>query len=302
MAAPPSTSLSSVILNAADLSRKKNQVSQTSNPPRPAAIEHEKHHWIQIAIRNATQFALRPTDTYLDTGKYWPAAPPVDVQPFSVGTFAACNRDWDARAASGGTTFSMELDSSNQIPFSIGWTDPLVGAFKTAVIISHSAKDGYDAANEDGTTLQLSGWYQGVDSARETAQFRIQYMATIIDYLAVVRIEQVAISSDPHRPNISRGDIQFYNGIMTGKFDVEDYLYSCVATYALQPPPFTVEAASMTYTDRNQDLIGEIPYTGKVGPAALVMNFTNGVTITGQLANRIIGAHDLAGAGSWTKN
>ncbi|KAH7100900.1 hypothetical protein BKA62DRAFT_208782 [Auriculariales sp. MPI-PUGE-AT-0066] len=302
MAAPPSTSLSSVILNAADLSRKKRQVSQTSNPPRPAAIEHEKHHWIQIAIRNATQFTLRPTDTYLDTGKYWPAAPPVDVQPFSVGTFAACNRDWDPRAATGGTAFSMELDSSNQLPFSIGWTDPLVGAFKAAVIISHSAKDGYDAANEDGTPLQMSDWYQGVDSAREKAQFRIEYMATITDYLAVVRIEQVAISSDPHRPNTSRGDIEFSNGIMIGKFDVEDYLYSCVATYALQPPPFTVEAASMTYTDRNQDLIGEIPYTGKVGPAALVMNFNNGVTITGQLVDRIIGAHDLSGAGSWTKN
>jgi hypothetical protein len=62
---------------------------------------------------------MRPVDTYFDTGKYWPATPPSDVQPFSVGTFSACNRDWDPRAATGGTAFGMELDSTNELFFSI---------------------------------------------------------------------------------------------------------------------------------------------------------------------------------------
>ncbi|KAH7100872.1 hypothetical protein BKA62DRAFT_830594 [Auriculariales sp. MPI-PUGE-AT-0066] len=93
-------------------------------------------------------------------------------------------------------------------------------------------------------------------------------------------------------------------GVLTGEFNVDnyDYVLSC-PDVAFQPPstsPFAADVATVTYNDRNTDLIGNQPYTGTVGPAAIVVNFENGVTITAQLNDHISGSHGLAGGGAWS--
>ncbi|KAH7100899.1 hypothetical protein BKA62DRAFT_672440 [Auriculariales sp. MPI-PUGE-AT-0066] len=96
-------------------------------------------------------------------------------------------------------------------------------------------------------------------------------------------------------------NLKLSGGILTGHATVEAYKYSVALTFALQPPPFTVDVGTLSYDDRNKQLIGSQPYTGTVGPASLVINFDDGATITAPLVDHISGAHDLAGTGIWSK-
>ncbi|KAH7102334.1 hypothetical protein BKA62DRAFT_700090, partial [Auriculariales sp. MPI-PUGE-AT-0066] len=96
-------------------------------------------------------------------------------------------------------------------------------------------------------------------------------------------------------------NLKLSGGILTGHATVEAYKYSVALTFALQPPPFTVDTGALAYDDRNKQLIGSQPYTGTVGPASLVINFDDGATITAPLVDHISGAHDIAGTGSWSK-
>ncbi|KAH7100898.1 hypothetical protein BKA62DRAFT_830613 [Auriculariales sp. MPI-PUGE-AT-0066] len=92
-------------------------------------------------------------------------------------------------------------------------------------------------------------------------------------------------------------------GILTGHAIIDSYKYSFVLTFALQPPPFTVDVGILTYDEPNQ-LTGRrqpCSFTGTVGPTSLVINFDDGVTITAPLVDHISGTHEVNGTASWSK-
>lgn len=97
------------------------QVSAEVTPPPPAGLT-DKYRWMQCTLKNETQFPLVYKGTYSSSGKYWTA--PGSVAVFQQLVFSVCNGDgtiWTG--ATGGTGFSLVLDSNNS--FNISFVSPL---------------------------------------------------------------------------------------------------------------------------------------------------------------------------------
>ncbi|TFK23484.1 hypothetical protein FA15DRAFT_745098, partial [Coprinopsis marcescibilis] len=136
----------------------------------------EKTRWIQGIIRNATDFQIRYVKSYLDSGRY-DQFPSPTVNPFSTSTFTGCNGDNSALTGiSGGATYRIDIDEKHSYYFSIGFTNPYLGAYKAGAIASDNPEQGYEAASKEGGDV-TSGEYHAVDKDGIQLVFRLRITA-----------------------------------------------------------------------------------------------------------------------------
>ncbi|KAG1861450.1 hypothetical protein C8R48DRAFT_657658 [Suillus tomentosus] len=164
-----------IIIDAATLSKK---VIDTLQEVVPGASDDlkEKFHWINCSLKNATQFHYSVVDTYFDSGRYWKA--PGGDGPFTSTTFSCCNGDGAVTGVTGGTAFTLWLDSKHSFDFAVGWTDPILGSMKAGVVESAVAEDGYNAATREGGHIQSKNRYKGKDEKGVPTEFYIRISAS----------------------------------------------------------------------------------------------------------------------------
>lgn len=223
-----SIKLNTTIVDAAELMRRASEVSHqycfiiidthhlqqvAALPnPTPSLGLQEKNRWIQIIIKNQTQFQLAPNGTFYDTGRYWD--PPRECGQFAQMAFSACNGDWDPRGATGGTAFQVRLDDSHvydiavvrlflDLPLRVrtyafqGWTAPIAGSYKTSAVASSVAEDGYNAATPEGNILLSDNIYEGKDGSGDPVRFRLKFSAMPAEHIALIVIDEVRLSDGP---------------------------------------------------------------------------------------------------------
>ena len=59
-----------------------------------------------------------------------------------------------------------------------GWTNPLIGSYKAGVVESSNPKDGCDATNDNGGSLQSKYIFEGKGKDGKPAKFRIHVSAS----------------------------------------------------------------------------------------------------------------------------
>ncbi|KAI1171819.1 hypothetical protein F4777DRAFT_564120 [Nemania sp. FL0916] len=149
------------ILDALKLAKKIKEALDKLIPPPPQDLK-DKHRWMQITLKNATQFPLLLDQTYFDSGRYWTA--PAGSSAFDQNVFSVCNKDHSpVTGASGGTSFQIVLDKTHTFNIALGWTAPEAGRFKAGVIESTDPKDGYNAASPTGNFIISQNEYEGTD-------------------------------------------------------------------------------------------------------------------------------------------
>ncbi|KAG2069442.1 hypothetical protein BDR04DRAFT_1101520 [Suillus decipiens] len=162
----------------------------------------EKFHWINCSLKNATQFNYTVVENYFDSGRYWKA--PEGDKAFSSTTFSCCNGDGAITGVTGGTAFSLWLDSRQSFDFAVGWTDPLMGSIKAGVVESAKAKAGYDAATREGGYIQSKNQYMGKDEKGNPAKFYIRVSASPgKDPMAFV-VQQVPYTDDDEDSTVEK--------------------------------------------------------------------------------------------------
>ncbi|KAJ4245743.1 hypothetical protein NW762_013867 [Fusarium torreyae] len=131
--------------------------------PEPSDATKKKGYWIQGILKNCTQFDLqvRPPP-YFNSGRY--ETGPLDIPAWSVGQFTAVNGDWNLEGATGGNAWDLILEVGVELNLALGFTCPTVGAYKSAVIESVTAKDGYDRARKGGNKIISKDVFSGVDT------------------------------------------------------------------------------------------------------------------------------------------
>ena len=76
--------------------------------PEPSRELKTKFRWLQLTLKNETQFSGRPSATCFDAGRYWDA--PAAIAPFTQSTWSACSGDISvATGAAGGAVFHFEF-------------------------------------------------------------------------------------------------------------------------------------------------------------------------------------------------
>ncbi|KAI0344290.1 hypothetical protein BDW22DRAFT_1344362 [Trametopsis cervina] len=157
------------IITAAELAQKAAEVARKLIPSPPTQLK-EKHRWMQCTIKNETQFSIFLENTYFDSGRYWDA--PGSIKPFDQGVFSICNGDGTIlTGASGGNAFKLDLDNQHDYYFSLGWTAPQFGAYKTSVVESKDPKVAYEAAKDTGGSINSSTTYKGTDKDGKAVKF-----------------------------------------------------------------------------------------------------------------------------------
>ncbi|TFK23483.1 hypothetical protein FA15DRAFT_705373 [Coprinopsis marcescibilis] len=154
---------------------KSQNVWDFAAPDVPPSLKN-KSRWIEGVIRNATDFPIRYVESYLDSGRY-DKFPDPTVNPFAVGTFNGCNGDHTLfTGITGGATYRIDLDEDHSFYFSIGFTDPFIGAYKAGVVASNDPEQGYEVASKEGGEIR-SGEYHAVDKDGRQLVFRLRITA-----------------------------------------------------------------------------------------------------------------------------
>ncbi|GLB43548.1 hypothetical protein LshimejAT787_1400600 [Lyophyllum shimeji] len=151
-----------------------------------------KDHWMQCSVRNETQFDIIYNNEYFDSGTYY-RAPPIKIPKFSTGQFSVCNK-WGLAGVSGGNAWKVILDNNHSFPFALGFTDPFIGARKSAAIEHGSAKDGYNAASERGAN-GVSDVYTGKDDDGNTTYFLLA-LSAVTGHHSMFTVHQTEIKGD----------------------------------------------------------------------------------------------------------
>ncbi|EJD41452.1 hypothetical protein AURDEDRAFT_169614 [Auricularia subglabra TFB-10046 SS5] len=292
------------VLTAAALMEKASEVLSVhvaKQPnPEPSSALSKKPHWMQVVVKNQTQFNISPLNPpFLDSGKYWSL--PQEQEPFSQAAFGVCNRDWDPRGATGGTAFRLHLDFDSSFDFAVGWTDPILGAYKSSVVASSSAEDGYNAASPEGNSLTSDNIYQGTDAHGDAVRFRLHFSAITADHLALVVVDQLRIPETP---------MSFAYGMMesktatafVGTFNVEGIPFHFTGKYSPNVETWAAENVRLEYPSV-EALTAARNFYGKVGvTSGFELIVDNDVAIRGQLTKSISAAVTVSGTGTWLAN
>ncbi|TFK41514.1 hypothetical protein BDQ12DRAFT_764903 [Crucibulum laeve] len=150
----------------------------------------DKDHWVQCSITNETQFDMVYVGEYFDSGEYY-TSPPQKISPFSNREFAV-SKKWGLAGVSGGNAWELKLDSSHTLPLSLGFTDPVVGACKSAALPYSSAESTYSAATDKGAS-GASIIYSGHNSAGEMVEFIITATSVTTGNYAVYTLRQIEV-------------------------------------------------------------------------------------------------------------
>ncbi|KAL9630401.1 MAG: hypothetical protein Q9164_006435, partial [Protoblastenia rupestris] len=144
--------------------------------PQPTDNTKAKKYWIHGTVRNYTQFPIKVGEYYADSGRYeeWPK----DIEGFKVGAFSFVNRDNAWAAASGGNSWILMLEPDTDFNIALGFTAPMNGSYKSAVVESRKPEDGYDNASENGRSFISQDGYSGKDEAGSAATIKFECVST----------------------------------------------------------------------------------------------------------------------------
>lgn len=173
---PGVVKIKTTIITGTELSTEVARVARELIPSPPAGLM-AKFRWLECTIKNETQFDVFLLDTHFDSGRYWTS--PGGFSPFALTTFSACNGDNTFfTGATGGNAFRLTLDDNTHFDFSLGWTSPAAGTYKTAVVESSKGIDGYIAATEFGNSIFSPNKYRGKDKEGRPAKFHLHISAS----------------------------------------------------------------------------------------------------------------------------
>ncbi|RYP08479.1 hypothetical protein DL765_008773 [Monosporascus sp. GIB2] len=168
--------IAALIVGALQLGVAVKQTADASAAAPPSGLQ-EKKRWLQCIVQNQTQFALLLQETYHDSGRFYRA--PGSVASFHQMSFSVCSRDNSVgTGVSGGASFRMDLDNSHSFHFAIGWTNPFMGSFKAGAIEANAAKDGYEVASSDGSSIRSRHTYKGKDDKGKDAYISFHISAS----------------------------------------------------------------------------------------------------------------------------
>ncbi|CAI6051832.1 unnamed protein product [Clonostachys chloroleuca] len=131
------------------LQEKTSMTLEIQNPD-PSSATKNKSYWIQGIVKNCTHFDIqvRPP-AYFYTGRYetWPT----EVGAWSVGQFTGVYSDDSIAGVTGGNAWDLHLEQG-------------IWHYKSGVVESATAEDGYDIASEGGNEIVSNNQFYGVDT------------------------------------------------------------------------------------------------------------------------------------------
>ena len=161
----------------------------TPSVPAPPAGLTGKSHWVTMTVFNQTQYELVFQSAYFDSGRFWTA--PTNVSPFEEMTFSGCESDGSIMTGvSGGVQFSIAIPGNAQ-PFSAGFSNPEIGAFKASVVAGGSPQSAYQAI--DNSTINTSlGPISGTDTNGKPVTLTFSLVSSPGPEASVTVTQQVA--------------------------------------------------------------------------------------------------------------
>ncbi|KAI0668455.1 hypothetical protein C8Q78DRAFT_993471 [Trametes maxima] len=116
-------------------------------------------------------------DAYFDSGCYWTA--PGNVNAFSQMVWSACNSDNSFLiGVAVGTAFHVSMDANHYYDFSIGYTNPVVGAYKANVADGKDkGVDGYERVDSQGLSAMTRTIFEGKYKDGNVVKFKFSFSA-----------------------------------------------------------------------------------------------------------------------------
>jgi hypothetical protein len=161
----------------------------SSSEPAPPAGLTGKSHWVTMTVFNQTQYEIVFQSSYFDSGRFWTA--PTNVPPFESMTFSGCESDGSIMTGvSGGVQFSIAIPGNAQ-PFSAGFSNPEIGAYKASVVAGGTAQSAYNAI--DNSTISDSiGPIAGTDTNGKAVTLNFGLVSSPGPEASVTVTQQVA--------------------------------------------------------------------------------------------------------------
>nr|POE63649.1 hypothetical protein CFP56_04552 [Quercus suber] len=135
-----------------------------------------KRHWMECTVKNETQFDIFYETVYFNSGNYY-ATPPSKIEKYHSASFSVCNA-FGLADVSGGNLWRLRLDNNTSEYFSLGFTDPDLGARRSAAVpsVNRSPHDGYGAATAAGAG-DILAWCKGRGEDQQEVWFMIELMS-----------------------------------------------------------------------------------------------------------------------------
>ncbi|WP_437818489.1 hypothetical protein [Sorangium sp. So ce1078] len=139
----------------------------------------DKPRKFTMTLVNETQWTIQFQSSYFNSGRFEDA--PTNVKPFNSMQFSGCDKDNSIMTGvSGGTAFRILIPTANNDyahhDFSVGFSAPYGGAYKTSVVREANAERAYDAIKE-GTTSLSSGVLNGLDEDGKEVGVKFELVA-----------------------------------------------------------------------------------------------------------------------------
>ncbi len=160
----------SAILTAAKLAT--DIAGLVASIPAPPSDLTQKARWQTITVVNQTQYAMIPTSTYFDSGRFWTA--PTLVGPFQEMTFSVCNLDNSFfTGATGAVVMQVMLDQADNIVcnLGVGFGAPFSGSFDiNAVFDANASSTGVNPSPTQSFADLAQATYNSNSTSSVTAQ------------------------------------------------------------------------------------------------------------------------------------
>ena len=141
--------------------------------PTNAKTVDAKYRSTVVVIENHTQFDIDPINEYFDSGRNYQG--PKKIKSFSEGIFTAVNKDTSfMTGVSGGKSFTIGDKNGDLAQFSVGFSNPAIGARKVSVINGDNPKLAYELI-EPTMARATSSSYVGKDSKGNPINFKFKY-------------------------------------------------------------------------------------------------------------------------------
>jgi hypothetical protein len=95
------------------------------------------------------------------------------------------------------------------------------------------------------------------------------------------------------------GHLKSYPGGFQGEFNVNEFKYKVTGNVTEASYSFKVNVATLEFAS-GDDLVGQLNFTGILGPDSITINFQNGTKIFGTLVDKVAEANHYSGQGSFS--
>ena len=197
-----------------------------------------------------------------------------------------------------------------------------MGAYKTSVVASSSAEDGYNAATPEGNKLVSDNIYEGKNENDAAVRFRLEFLATTGDHIALVVINQIILPRSQVRMygvyRYTQLNVLFFDWVaqmssgkgsltntsatrLQGTFKIGEKEWPNLFTGSYTPSVshWTADNLIIEYPDHNA-LTSTRIFRGTVSSSyGIDITFDNGVTIKGPITSNDDIADTISGSGTW---